>query len=226
MPEPELVTPELLRDWPLPAPGGSKKSRGQVVVVGGAARTPGGVVLSGLAALRVGAGHLQLALAALRRPRRGCDLPRGRRAGSAETAAEPSRAAAADACAEMVAGSRRRAGRTRARRPRRGARPPGGRCSPTWATARRWSWTPSPSECSPRCRRLSALGGTSGADPERRGARHVSSNATASRTCDDLRQAAERYSCCVTAQGMVADARGPRLAGPPGPPGPGHRRQR
>ena len=63
MPAPEQVTPELLRGWPLPDPAGSKKARGQVVVVGGAAATPGGVSLAGLAALRVGAGHVQLAVA-------------------------------------------------------------------------------------------------------------------------------------------------------------------
>jgi hydroxyethylthiazole kinase-like uncharacterized protein yjeF len=63
MPSPELVTPELLRDWRLPDPAGSKKSRGQVVIIGGAGRTPGGVALAGLAALRVGAGHVQLAVA-------------------------------------------------------------------------------------------------------------------------------------------------------------------
>jgi hydroxyethylthiazole kinase-like uncharacterized protein yjeF len=59
----ELVTPELLRGWPLPEAEGSKRSRGQVVVIGGAASTPGGVSLAGLASLRVGAGHLQLAVA-------------------------------------------------------------------------------------------------------------------------------------------------------------------
>ena len=63
MPSPELVTPELLRDWRLPDPAGSKKARGQVVIIGGAGRTPGGVALAGLAALRVGAGHVQLAVA-------------------------------------------------------------------------------------------------------------------------------------------------------------------
>lgn len=63
MPDPDLVTPELLREWPLPDPASDKKSRGQVVVIGGAARTPGGVALAGLAALRAGAGHLQLAVA-------------------------------------------------------------------------------------------------------------------------------------------------------------------
>jgi hydroxyethylthiazole kinase-like uncharacterized protein yjeF len=60
---PELVTPELLRAWPLPDPEGSKQSRGHVVVIGGAATTPGGVALAGLAGLRVGAGRVQLAVA-------------------------------------------------------------------------------------------------------------------------------------------------------------------
>src|SRR6187549_3497435 len=57
------VTPALLRDWPLPSPADSKYGRGQVLVVGGAARTPGAAQLAGLAALRVGAGHLTLAVA-------------------------------------------------------------------------------------------------------------------------------------------------------------------
>ena len=59
----EVVTPSLLRHWPLPDPGSSKYGRGQVLVVGGAARTPGSVLLAGEAALRVGGGHLQLAVA-------------------------------------------------------------------------------------------------------------------------------------------------------------------
>jgi hydroxyethylthiazole kinase-like uncharacterized protein yjeF len=59
----EVVTPSLLRQWPMPDPGSSKYGRGQVLVVGGAARTPGSVLLAGEAALRVGGGHLQLAVA-------------------------------------------------------------------------------------------------------------------------------------------------------------------
>ena len=59
----DLVTPSLLRQWPLPDAGASKYGRGRVLVVGGAARTPGSVLLAGEAALRVGAGHLQLAVA-------------------------------------------------------------------------------------------------------------------------------------------------------------------
>lgn len=56
------VTPQLLREWPLPeaADGDDKHSRGTVLVVGGAVSTPGAVLLTGLAALRVGAGKLQV----------------------------------------------------------------------------------------------------------------------------------------------------------------------
>ncbi|NUS36566.1 MAG: NAD(P)H-hydrate dehydratase [Pseudarthrobacter sp.] len=57
------MTPSLLRDWPLPAPGGDKYSRGSVLVVGGARATPGAALLAGVAALRAGAGKLTLAVA-------------------------------------------------------------------------------------------------------------------------------------------------------------------
>jgi ADP-dependent NAD(P)H-hydrate dehydratase len=60
----ELVTSALLRDWRLPQPGATKHSRGQVLVAGGSPSTPGAVMLAGLAALRVGAGVLGLAVAA------------------------------------------------------------------------------------------------------------------------------------------------------------------
>lgn len=56
----EHVTAEILRDWGLPDPGDSKKSRGRVIVVGGSRRSPGAVLLAGEAALRVGAGRLGL----------------------------------------------------------------------------------------------------------------------------------------------------------------------
>ncbi|GIF40015.1 NAD(P)H-hydrate dehydratase [Actinoplanes xinjiangensis] len=58
-----VVTPGLLRDWPLPSPGGDKTSRGTVLVVGGARCTPGAVLLAGVAAMRAGAGRLQLVVA-------------------------------------------------------------------------------------------------------------------------------------------------------------------
>ncbi|MCP1412634.1 NAD(P)H-hydrate repair Nnr-like enzyme with NAD(P)H-hydrate dehydratase domain [Paenarthrobacter sp. A20] len=42
-----LVTPSLLRDWPLPEPGEDKYSRGAVLVIGGARTTPGAALLVG-----------------------------------------------------------------------------------------------------------------------------------------------------------------------------------
>ncbi|GGN45276.1 hydroxyethylthiazole kinase-like uncharacterized protein yjeF [Actinoplanes campanulatus] len=62
--EEQVITPALLRDWPLPDPQGGKESRGTVLVVGGARCTPGAVLLAGVASLRAGAGRLQLAVAA------------------------------------------------------------------------------------------------------------------------------------------------------------------
>jgi hydroxyethylthiazole kinase-like uncharacterized protein yjeF len=59
----EVVTPNLLRDWALPEGGDSKYGRGTVLIVGGARRSPGAAMLSGMAALRVGAGRLTLAIA-------------------------------------------------------------------------------------------------------------------------------------------------------------------
>ncbi|WP_411698693.1 NAD(P)H-hydrate dehydratase [Conyzicola sp.] len=53
---------ETLREWALPEPDDSKYSRGQVVVVGGALKSPGAAMLAGTAALRVGAGRLTLAV--------------------------------------------------------------------------------------------------------------------------------------------------------------------
>jgi hydroxyethylthiazole kinase-like uncharacterized protein yjeF len=66
MPNPSderLITPRLLREWPLPDPRGDKESRGTVLVVGGSRFNPGAVLLAGVAALRAGAGRLQLAVA-------------------------------------------------------------------------------------------------------------------------------------------------------------------
>ncbi|HEY7722639.1 MAG TPA: NAD(P)H-hydrate dehydratase, partial [Pedococcus sp.] len=62
--EPAEITPSLLQEWPLPAPGKDKESRGRLLVLGGTASTPGAVLLAGEAALRAGAGKLQIATAA------------------------------------------------------------------------------------------------------------------------------------------------------------------
>ncbi|WP_410809122.1 NAD(P)H-hydrate dehydratase [Micromonospora sp. 067-2] len=61
--EVQVITPGLLRNWALPVPAGGKESRGTVLVVGGSRFTPGAVLLAGVAALRAGAGVLQLAAA-------------------------------------------------------------------------------------------------------------------------------------------------------------------
>ena len=59
------VHSEWLRTWPLPQPddADSKEERGRILVLGGSREVPGAVLLAGEAALRVGAGKLQLATA-------------------------------------------------------------------------------------------------------------------------------------------------------------------
>jgi hydroxyethylthiazole kinase-like uncharacterized protein yjeF len=66
MSEPEALTPELLLAHPLPrlAFDSDKDVRGRVLVVGGGGEVPGAVLLAGVAALRTGAGKLQLAAGA------------------------------------------------------------------------------------------------------------------------------------------------------------------
>jgi hydroxyethylthiazole kinase-like uncharacterized protein yjeF len=62
-PVPRRITRALLRKWPLPDPSDSesKEDRGRVLIVGGSVETPGAVRLAGEAALRAGAGKLQIA---------------------------------------------------------------------------------------------------------------------------------------------------------------------
>ncbi|HEV7122050.1 MAG TPA: NAD(P)H-hydrate dehydratase [Rhodanobacter sp.] len=57
------LTEKLLRSMPLPAPGGGKEQRGQILVVGGSSHVPGAALLAGVAAMRAGAGKLQMATA-------------------------------------------------------------------------------------------------------------------------------------------------------------------
>jgi NAD(P)H-hydrate repair Nnr-like enzyme with NAD(P)H-hydrate dehydratase domain len=59
------LSADLITTWPLPVDeGGDKHVRGTVLIVGGSPVTPGAVVLAGIAALRMGAGRLQIATAA------------------------------------------------------------------------------------------------------------------------------------------------------------------
>ena len=59
----EELDDRFLRAWPLPRPddGGGKETRGTVLVIGGAPEMPGAVILAATAALRAGAGKLQIA---------------------------------------------------------------------------------------------------------------------------------------------------------------------
>lgn len=63
MRRPIEVTRTLLRRIPLPQPDADsdKDERGRVLAVGGSAETPGAILLAGVAALRAGAGKLQMA---------------------------------------------------------------------------------------------------------------------------------------------------------------------
>src|SRR5436305_9654669 len=73
-----VLSPRLLREWPLPVPDGGKHARGTVLVIGGAPPTVGAVLLAGVAALRAGAGVLQLAVAQSRAAALAVAVPDGR----------------------------------------------------------------------------------------------------------------------------------------------------
>jgi ADP-dependent NAD(P)H-hydrate dehydratase len=74
-PDSVLVTPQVLRDWRLPEPTGGKESRGSILVVGGSTETIGAVVLAAEAALRAGAGKLQVVVPSKVAPHLSIALP-------------------------------------------------------------------------------------------------------------------------------------------------------
>jgi ADP-dependent NAD(P)H-hydrate dehydratase len=106
---PAALTAALLRRRPLPTAAASdgKEERGTIMVIGGERSTPGAVVLAATAALRAGAGKLQIATAASVAPFLGVAIPEAlvvslpeTRAGAIHRRAAASlavRAAAADA---------------------------------------------------------------------------------------------------------------------------------
>ncbi len=59
-----VVTADLLRGWPLPGVDGDKDAKGRLLVIGGSESTPGAVLLAAEAALRAGAGKVQVATTA------------------------------------------------------------------------------------------------------------------------------------------------------------------
>lgn len=60
---PRVITPKLLGAWPVPQPedDDDKEARGRVLVIGGSTEIAGAVVLAATAALRAGAGKMQIA---------------------------------------------------------------------------------------------------------------------------------------------------------------------
>lgn len=74
-PDSTLVTPQVLRGWRLPEPTGGKEARGSILVVGGSTETVGAVLLAAEAALRSGAGKLQVVVPSKVAPHVSISLP-------------------------------------------------------------------------------------------------------------------------------------------------------
>jgi ADP-dependent NAD(P)H-hydrate dehydratase len=72
-----VITPALLRRIALPTPdaAGDKDARGRVLAIGGSTQVPGAILLAGVAALRAGAGKLQLATSRSVAPALGVAVP-------------------------------------------------------------------------------------------------------------------------------------------------------
>jgi hydroxyethylthiazole kinase-like uncharacterized protein yjeF len=82
-----LVTRAFLKDTPLPAidSDDDKEGRGRILVIGGEVTIPGAVVLAGIAALRAGAGKLQIATCRSIAPNIGIAVPEALSLGLDET---------------------------------------------------------------------------------------------------------------------------------------------
>jgi len=98
------VTSAALRQWPLPKTGEDKESRGRVLVVGGNRQTPGAVLLAAEAALRSGAGKLQVATVESLAPHLAVALPEALVLGLPETPGGDISPAAGDAILELAGG--------------------------------------------------------------------------------------------------------------------------
>ena len=101
-PDATLITPQVLRDWRLPEPTGGKEARGAILVVGGSTETLGAVLLAAEAALRSGAGKLQVAVPASVAGFAAQALPEALVRGLAETAGGAIRADAAGQLADLA----------------------------------------------------------------------------------------------------------------------------
>ena len=101
-PEPTLITPPVLRRWRLPEPTGGKESRGSILVVGGSTETVGAVTLAAEAALRSGAGKLQVVVPSKVAPHVSIALPEALVRGVPSTEEGAIRASAAELIADLA----------------------------------------------------------------------------------------------------------------------------
>jgi hydroxyethylthiazole kinase-like uncharacterized protein yjeF len=104
---PVPLTAETLRAWPLPLDEqADKHDRGTVLVIAGSVRTPGASLLAGIAALRAGAGRLQIATVEPRAAAIGAAVPEALILGLPATASgAPDPGPAADLLADAVRGA-------------------------------------------------------------------------------------------------------------------------
>ncbi|TFV67784.1 UNVERIFIED_ORG: NAD(P)H-hydrate dehydratase [Bacillus sp. AZ43] len=100
--DPTLVTPEVLRGWQLPEPTGGKNARGSILVIGGSSETLGAVLLAAEAAMRAGAGKLQVATVASLAPFAATVLPEALVRGLPETDGGAIAPEAADAVRDLA----------------------------------------------------------------------------------------------------------------------------
>jgi hydroxyethylthiazole kinase-like uncharacterized protein yjeF len=100
--DPTLVTPAVLRDWPLPEPSGGKNARGSILVIGGSTETLGAVLLAAEGAMRAGAGKLQVATVASLAPFAAQSLPEALVRALPETGGGALGGAAADAVRDLA----------------------------------------------------------------------------------------------------------------------------
>lgn len=87
--QPLVITPKLLGGWLLPQPESDddKEARGRVLVIGGSTEIAGAVVLAATAALRAGAGKMQIATCRSLAPHVSMAVPEARVIGLPETKA-------------------------------------------------------------------------------------------------------------------------------------------
>jgi hydroxyethylthiazole kinase-like uncharacterized protein yjeF len=101
-PDATLITPQVLRGWRLPEPTGGKDARGSILVIGGSTETLGAVTLAAEAALRSGAGKLQVVVPSKVAPHVSIALPEALVRGVPSTEAGAIRASSAELVLDLA----------------------------------------------------------------------------------------------------------------------------